>query len=142
MVADLEWQNLSPRFGYSVPKLIEDADLVDQFEECFDLSLSLFSKMHSVSPVEAQYATLMGHRMRWKITYNAREAMHFHELRTAPQGHPEYRRIVKIMHDELSNVHPLLAESMKFVNKDEDPELTRLAAEKYTQYKLEKLNKK
>ena len=30
---------------------------------------------------------------------------------------------------------------MKFVNKDEDPELTRMAAELATQYKLEKLDK-
>ena len=37
-------------------------------------------------------------------------------------------------------MHPFLAESMKFVNQGEDPELTRLAAERYTQYKLEKLD--
>ncbi|MEI6249053.1 MAG: dTMP kinase [bacterium] len=142
MVSDLDWQTLSPRFGYSVPELIEEAGLVDLFEDCFVLSLSLYSEMLADGKeTEAQYATLMGHRMRWKITYNAREAMHFHELRTAPQGHPEYRRIVKIMHDELAKVHPILAESMKFVNKDEDPELTRLAAERYTQFKLKKLNK-
>jgi len=142
MVADLEWQNLSPRLGYSVPQLIEEAGLADQFEDCFDISLSLYSEIQkNGNPIEAQYATLMGHKMRWKITYNAREAMHFHELRTAPQGHPEYRRIVKIMHDELAKVHPILAESMRFVNKDEDPELTRLAAERYTQFKLKKLNK-
>jgi hypothetical protein len=30
---------------------------------------------------------------------------------------------------------------MHFVNKDEDPELTRMAAELATQYKLEKLDK-
>ena len=30
----------------------------------------------------------------------------------------------------------MLAEAMRFVNQDEDPELTRLAAERYTQYKL------
>ena len=142
MVSDLDWQTLSPRFGYSVPELIEEAGLVDLFEDCFVLSLSLYSEMLADGKeTEAQYATLMGHRMRWKITYNAREAMHFHVLRTAPQGHPEYRRIVKIMHDELAKVHPILAESMKFVNKDEDPELTRLAAERYTQFKLKKLNK-
>jgi hypothetical protein len=34
-----------------------------------------------------------------------------------------------------------MAESMKFVNRDEDPELTRLAAERYTQFKLQQLNK-
>ena len=87
----------------------------------------------------AQYATLMGHRMRWKITYNARQAFHFHELRTSPQGHPGYRKLVKQMHDELAGHHPMIAEAMIFVNQEEDPELTRLAGEKYTQYKLKQL---
>ena len=90
--------------------------------------------------MEAQYATLLGHKMRWKITYNAREAFHFHELRTSPQGHPGYRKLVLQMHEKLAEVHPLMAEAMLFVNQDEDPELTRLAAERYTQYKLEQLD--
>jgi hypothetical protein len=46
------------------------------------------------------------------------------------------------MHDKVAEVHPLLADAMKFVNKDEDPELTRLAAERYTQYKLQQLDNK
>jgi thymidylate synthase ThyX len=92
--------------------------------------------------LEAQYATLLGHKMRWKITYNAREAFHLHELRTSPQGHPGYRKLVMQMHEKLAEVHPLMAEAMKFVNTDEDPELTRLAAERYTQFKLQKLQKK
>jgi len=91
---------------------------------------------------EAQYATLLGHRMRWKITYNARQAFHFHELRTTPQGHPGYRKLVKEMHDKLAEVHPMLAETMKFVNMDEDQELTRLAAERYTQFKLKSMETK
>ncbi|HEY4964075.1 MAG TPA: dTMP kinase [Candidatus Saccharimonadales bacterium] len=140
MVDDLEWQNLSPRYGYEVPKLVEEANLEDKFEECFDLSLKLYSLLQEAGyETEAQYATLLGHRMRWKVTYNAREAMHLHEIRTSPQGHPGYRKLVKEMHDKLAEVHPLLAESMKFVNKDEDPELTRLAAERYTQFKLKQL---
>jgi hypothetical protein len=43
------------------------------------------------------------------------------------------------MHEKLAEVHPQLAEAMKFVNQDEDPKLTRLAAERYTQYKLKQL---
>ena len=78
--------------------------------------------------------------MRWKITYNAREAFHLHELRTTPQGHPGYRKLVQQMHEKLSEVHPLLGEAMKFVNTEEDPELTRLAAERYTQFKLNQLS--
>lgn len=140
MVDDLEWQQLTPRYGYEIPSLAEQAGLGDLFEGCFDISLELHSKMQQAGyDLEAQYATLLGHKMRWKVTYNAREAMHLHELRTSPQGHPGYRKLVKLMHDKLSEVHPLIAESMKFVNKDEDPELTRLAAERYSQFKLNQI---
>ena len=78
--------------------------------------------------------------MRWKVTYNAREAFHLHELRTSPQGHPGYRKLVLQMHEKLAEVHPLTAEAMQFVNQDEDAELTRLAAERYTQFKLQELS--
>jgi thymidylate synthase ThyX/thymidylate kinase len=140
MVDDLEWQPLTPRYGYDIPKLIEEAGLTDQFESCFDMSLRLYSILQSAGyQLEAQYTTLFGHRMRWKVTYNAREAFHFHELRTSPQGHPTYRKLVQQMHEKLCEVHPILGASMRFVNQGEDPELTRLAAERYTQYKLEQL---
>ena len=143
MVDDLQWQKLTPRYGYEIPALVEEAGLSEIYEQCFDISLKLYSDMQLAGyENEAQYATLLGHRMRWKITYNAREAFHLHELRTSPQGHPGYRKLVKEMHDMLAEVHPLMAESMIFVNKDEDPELTRLAAERYTKLKLEKLDKR
>lgn len=141
MVDDLNWQQLTPRFGYEIPEIVEEAGLTDKFEQCFDLSLGLHSYLQKAGyELEAQYATLLGHKMRWKVTYNAREAFHFHELRTSPQGHPGYRKLVQQMHEKLSEVHPLMAEAMIFVNKGEDEKLTRLAAERYTQYKLEKLS--
>lgn len=141
MVDDLNWQLLTPRYGYEIPKLVEEAGLSEQFEACFDISLKLYSLLQKAGYVlEAQYATLLGHKMRWKITYNARQAFHLHELRTTSQGHPGYRKLVLKMHEKLAEVHPLLAESMQFVNQDEDPELTRLAAERYTQFKLQQLN--
>jgi thymidylate kinase/thymidylate synthase ThyX len=140
MVDDLEWQQLSPRYGYETPQLIEDASQDEDFERCFELSLELFSHLQKAGYAnEAQYATLLGHRMRWKVTINAREAFHLFELRTSPQGHPGYRKLVQQMYQKLSTVHPILSEYMKFVNQGEDPELTRLAAERYTQYKLQML---
>jgi dTMP kinase len=141
MVDDMNWQLLTPRYGYEVPKLVEEADLTEDFEACFDISLKLYSLLQKAGfPLEAQYATLLAHKMRWKVTYNAREAFHLHELRTTPQGHPGYRKLVLQMHEKLAEVHPILAESMKFVNQDEDPELTRLAAERYSQFKLQQLD--
>lgn len=140
MVDDLNWQLLTPRFGYDIPELVEEAGLTEEFEKAFDLSLELYSLLQAKGyDLEAQYATLLGHKMRWKITYNAREAFHFHELRTSPQGHPGYRKLVQQMHEKLAEVHPMMAEAMIFVNQGEDEKLTRLAAERYTQYKLENL---
>jgi thymidylate synthase ThyX len=137
MVDDLEWQVLTPRFGYDTPKLVEQAGESELFDESFDTSLQLHSLLLKQGyETEAQYATLLGHKMRWKVTYNAREAFHLHEIRTSPQGHPGYRKLIQQMHEKVGEVHPLMAESMKFVNQGEDPELNRLAAERYTQFKL------
>jgi len=143
MVDDMEWQQLSPRYGFETPKIVEEAGLSDAFASCFDLSLRLHSVMQAAGfGLQSQYATLLGHRMRWRVTMNAREAMHFNELRTTPQGHPGYRKLVGQMHEKLTEVHPLLGAAIKFVNQDESPELTRLAAERYTAFKLTELDKK
>ena len=140
MVDDMNWQLLTPRYGYEVPALVDEAGLTEDFEACFDLSLKLYSLLQSEGyELEAQYATLLGHRMRWKFTMNAREAFHFIELRTSPQGHPGYRKLTQQIYEAVQSVHPLMAAHMKFVNQGEDEELTRLAAEKYTQYKLGQL---
>ncbi len=140
MVDNLIWQSLTPRYGYDTPKLIDEAALTDKFQDCFNISIELYSMLQEAGyNEEAQYPTLLGHKMRWQITYNAREAFHLHELRTSPQGHPGYRKLVQEMHEKLKEVHPLFGEAMRFVNQGEDPELTRLAAERYTQLKLSKL---
>lgn len=141
IVDDLNWQQLSPRYGYEMPPIIEKAGLAEAYETCFDLSLNLYSKLQSSGyALESQYVTLLGHRMRWKTTFNAREALHLIELRTSPQGHPGYRKLAKLMYEKIAEVHPLVAEAMQFVDKDEDPELTRLAAERYTKFKLSQIN--
>ncbi len=141
MVDDIAWQEFSPRLGYDVPKLIEEAGLTDTYERCFGLSLELHSVLQaSNGHLVAQYAVLHGHNVRWKVTINAREAFQMLELRSSPQGHPSYRKIAHQMHEKISEVHPLLAEAMKFMNQDEDPELARLAAERYTQFKLDQLS--
>ena len=140
MVDDLEWQELTPRYGFDTPELVEKAGLTEEYEECFAISLKLHSLLQqSGYTLEAQYATLLGHKMRWKVTYNAREAFHLHELRTSPQGHPGYRKLVLEMHEKLTEKHPIIGAAMNFVNKGEDEALTRLAAERYTQFKLSQL---
>lgn len=143
-VADaFEWQRLTTLYGYDVPQLVKDAHMEADFKKCFELSEQLVGKMINKGLEEqSQYATLFGHRMRYRFILNARAAFHFIELRSAPQGHPGYRHIVNQMYKQLAAVHPNIAKGMIFVNKDEDPKLTRMAAELATQYKLEKLTGK
>lgn len=141
MVDGLEWQSLTPHYGYETPQLITEAGLEDAYDACFDRSLQLYQYLLEIGyENEAQYATLLGHKMRWKFMMNAREAYHFIELRTSPQGHPGYRLLAKQIYDAIAEVHPIISDGMIFVNKDEDPELTRLAAERATQFKLQQLD--
>jgi len=140
VVDAFEWQKLTPNLGYEVPALVSEAGLDEDFHKCFELSRQLYNLLIQKNYTEeAQYATLFGHRMRYKFVLNARAAFHFLELRTSPQGHPGYRLIGAQMHELLSDAHPRIGAAMRFVNKDEDPELTRMAAELATQYKLKKL---
>ena len=140
MVDALEWQQLTPHYGFQTPQLIIDAQLEDLFESCFSLSNDLYHTLRASGfHNESQYATLLGHTMRWKVTMNAREAFHFMELRTSPQGHPGYRKLAGEMYQSIAAVHPLTASGMIFVNQGEDPELSRLAAERATQFKLDQL---
>lgn len=110
----INWQLLTPRYGYDIPQLVEDAGLLDHFEECFDLSLQLYSTLQAAGfTAEAQYATLFGHRMRWKVAYNASGAFHVHERYSRPGA----KKLLQTMHERLAEVHPMIAEAMKFVNQ-------------------------
>jgi thymidylate synthase ThyX/thymidylate kinase len=141
MVDAMTWQEFTPRLGYDIPKLVEEAGLVDPFEQCFELSLELHGALQaSQGSLIAQYAVLHGHNVRWKVTMNARESFQMLELRSSPQGHPAYRKLAQQMHEKIAEVHPRIAEAMTFMNQGEDAELARLSAERYTQFKLQQLS--
>ena len=138
-----EWQNLTVKYGYDIPELIKEAGFEVQFKECFTIAEKLWNALRDAGfEEEAQYATLLGHKLRYRFIINAREAFHLLELRTSPQGHPGYRKICQEMHRLLSEVHPRLGRAMRFVNQGGDPPLTRMEAERATQIKLKKLDEK
>lgn len=126
LVDDLNWQKLSPRYGFEIPQLVEQAGYADLFESNFELSLRLYSRLQQAGfENEAQYAALLGHKVRWKMTINARQAFHLLELRTDTPGHPGYRQLCQQMHAKIKEVHPLIAESMNFINNSPDSQLNR-----------------
>ena len=82
-------------------------------------------------PEVAGYVVAMAYRVRFYMEMNAREAMHVIELRTAPQGHPAYRRVCQLMHRAIADVagHRAIAEAMQFADHSE-VELERLQSER------------
>ncbi|MGH7196981.1 MAG: FAD-dependent thymidylate synthase [Candidatus Saccharimonadales bacterium] len=128
MVDALEWQSLNHELGYAIPEDVKAAGYESLYHETHDIAKSLYDQLMGADhDIEAQYATLLGNNMRWKVTMNAREAFHFIELRTQPAGHPGYRRLVKMMYEEIEKVHPNIARGMIFVDRrDDDPNVSRL----------------
>lgn len=118
---DPEWQMLTPRYGFAMPDLISEAGLEDEFEACFDLSLQLYSLLQRNGyPAEAQYATLLGHKLRFKLTHTASEAFILHE-RSRKYVDPALERITSTMHDKLAEIHPIIGEAIKFIDLTERP---------------------
>ena len=76
---------------------------------------------------QAAYAVCMAYRLRYVMQFNAREAIHMLELRSSPQGHPAYRRIVLEMHRLIAEKagHRAVAAAMSHLTT-EAPELERL----------------
>jgi len=60
--------------------------------------------------------------------------LHMCELRTMPQGHPDYRFICQEIWRKIQEVHPTLAESGKFVDWQKY-RLGRLQSEMRTEFK-------
>ena len=133
----MEWQQLGALHGYVEPDAIEAAGAHGDWTRVMEASAELHDRcMHAGLDAVAPYAVSMAYRIRFYMEMNAREAMHLIELRTAPQGHPAYRRICQSMHRLIAEQagHRVLADSMKFADHSE-VELERLKAERAAEKK-------
>jgi hypothetical protein len=111
----LEWQPLSTRHGHVTPDELGDAGLLPEWTRVMEDSAALHDALAAETPAIAPYAVAMAYRVRFYMELNAREAMHMIELRTAPQGHPAYRRICQAMHRLIAEQagHRVLAAAMR-----------------------------
>jgi thymidylate synthase ThyX len=71
------------------------------------------------------------YKVRFMMQLNAREAFHLIELRTAPGGHPDYRRVCQQMHQLIRDEagHRTIADAMSYVDYD-SYDLARLESER------------
>ena len=130
----IEWQELSTEHGYAEPAAIEEIGATDDWRRVMDRSREPYEAWSAEAPTTAQYGVPMAYRMRYRMQMNAREAMHVIELRTAPQGHPAYRRVCQEMHRLIAEQagHRALADAMSFADHS-FVELERLSAERVSE---------
>jgi len=128
----IDWQSLSTSHGCIQPEAMVEAGGGADWRDVMERSASLHERLVAAGlPDAAQYAVSMAYRVRFIMDMNAREAMHVIELRTAPAGHPAYRRVCQQMHRLIAGVagHHAIAAAMSFVDHSA-VELERLQEER------------
>jgi thymidylate synthase ThyX len=129
-----ERQDFTVAHGYDAPPELEAAGFRSIFDQCMEQAAQLHKKIRRDFPLEAQYVVPFAYRVRWYMKLNLREAVHIGELRTMPQGHPDYRLIVQEMWRQIEHVHPSLARCAQFIDWH-TYRLGRLQSEMRSEYK-------
>jgi thymidylate synthase ThyX len=134
-------QRLGTSLGYDVPAYLDQIGKTDPFRRAVESA----AEAHRLLEVDlggalAQYVVPLAFRLRWYIRTNLREIYHICELRTAPQGHPDYRSIAQEMFRQVRQKHPRLAGHDNFVDMRQGDELERRLAERKIDAKIDSLN--
>ncbi len=123
-------QLLGSDLGYDMPNALADAGLSDPFEGAMERAAEGHRALASeLGPVLAQYVVPLAFRMRWSVQMNLREVYHMCELRSARQGHADYRLVAQQIYREVHSVHPELIGHASFVDLSSSAELERIEAE-------------
>jgi len=135
-----ERQDFTTVHGYDTPPEIEEAGFKTEFDHCMKRAAELYERIDREFPSEVQYVVPFAFKIRWYMKMNLREAVHMCELRTMPQGHPDYRFITQEMWRKIQKVHPALAEAGKFIDWKKY-RMGRLQSEMRTEFKKSAMEK-
>jgi len=110
LVNELQAQAPTVRYGYEVPELVERAGLENEFMECFDTSLQLYSQLQAASKdVEMSYAVLLGHKLRWQFSVNAKELAN---ESAGTKAKSTYAELLNSIMEKVAEVHPILGTAL------------------------------
>lgn len=137
-VLTLERQLLTTNHGYDTPTEVVDLGIRKDFDDCMYKTREVYEQIARKFLYQAQYVVNFAYRYPYFMKMNLREACHLIELRTVPQGHPDYRKVAQKMYYAIESVHPNLAKGMQFVDL-KDYALERFDAEKKTEMKRQKI---
>ncbi len=118
----LQRQPLNPHIAMTVPDDIEKIGFGDKVRAIADEVAELYDTIEAeIGTDAAEYCVLFGHHVRFMFGMNLREAQHLLELRSVPQGHPDYRRVCQTIHKMITNRAPWIDKigALSFVDHNE-----------------------
>jgi thymidylate synthase ThyX len=135
-------QLLGTSLGYDAPPGLADLGFGDEFARAVEAAAAVHPTLErELGHALAQYAVPIAFHLRWYFRANLREVFHLCELRTTPQGHPDYRWVAQEMFRRVRDVHPRLASYATFVDMEDRDELERRASERRIDEKLSALER-
>jgi thymidylate synthase ThyX len=135
-------QLLGTALGYDTPSGLAELGMEGRFRSAIEAAAEAHTTIErDLGPALAQYTVPLAFRVRWYFRVNLREIYHLCELRTTPQGHPDYRFVAQEMFRLVSEVHPRLARYARFVDMGPGDELERRKSERRMDEKLSALDR-
>ena len=136
-------QLLGTGLGYDLPPGIVELGVEDRFKRAVEGAAATHQRLErDLGAPVAQYVVPLAYHVRWYFRANLREIYHLCELRTTPQGHPDYRWVAQQMFLRVREVHPRLADYARFVDLGPGDELERRRSEQRIDTKLDELNRR
>jgi thymidylate synthase ThyX len=133
-------QLLGTALGFDVPPGLAELGMTERFVAAVEGAARAHGHLESdLGAAVAQYVVPLAYRVRWYFRVNLREIYHLCELRTTPQGHPDYRWVAQEMFRRVGEVHPRLAKYAAFVDMGPGDELERRRSERRLDEKLSAL---
>ena len=106
-------QVLGCTLGPTLPEDLRSLGIHDRYEQALDGVRPAWERLASHDPFAAQYVVPLAYRVRTLWTLNLREVFHVVELRSARQGHANYRRVAQALYREVCQVHPWLTDLIR-----------------------------
>jgi thymidylate synthase ThyX len=136
-------QLLGTALGYDTPPGLAELGMQDAFDRAVESAAEVHRRLEAeLGPALAQYVVPLAFHVRWYFRANLREVFHLCELRTTPQGHPDYRWVAQEMFRRVSEVHPRLAGYARFVDLGPGDELERRQSERKIDAKLDAIDRR
>ena len=102
---EVKIQPSTPRYGYEVSVTIDRAGIVDEFMDCFDTSLELFSSLQAANREDlAGYAILLGHKTRFQLSFSLTSLK---KQLASPQD-KDFKQLLNQITERITEVHPII----------------------------------